>query len=93
MICKISPDISKCIRCGTCCRKGGPVLHHEDKQVLLIGYIGYQHLVTLRKGEKVFNPVKETFENLELELIKIKSADDGISCYFFEETFKFMFNL
>lgn len=86
MICKISPNISKCARCGTCCKKGGPVLHHEDKQNLLKGYISYQHLITLRKGEKVFNPVKEKFENLEFELIKIKSADDEISCYFFEET-------
>ncbi len=42
--------------------------------------------MTLRKGEKVFNPVKENFENLQVELIKIKNAADGISCYFFKET-------
>ncbi len=81
-----SLDISKCIRCGTCCRKGGPVLHYEDRQIILKGHIGYQHLMTLRKGEKVFNPVKEDFENLKVELIKIKNATDGISCYFFDET-------
>lgn len=86
MLSKISLSISKCIRCGTCCKKGGPVLHHEDKQILLNGFINYQHLITLRKGEKVFNPVKERFENLEFELIKIKNRDDGTSCYFFNET-------
>jgi len=86
MLRTISLDISKCIRCGTCCRKGGPVLHHEDKQILLKGHISYQHLMTLRKGEKVFDPVKEKFENLKVELIKIKNSGDGVSCYFFNET-------
>jgi Fe-S-cluster containining protein len=58
-----------CIRCGTCCLKGGPVLHHADKKILLAGHIGYQHLITIRKGEFAFNPVSAKVEPTSQELI------------------------
>ncbi len=54
-----SGNITECIRCGTCCKKGGPVLHHEDKDILRGGHVGYEHLVTLRKGEQAYNPIKD----------------------------------
>jgi len=77
--------ISECMRCGTCCLKGGPALHHEDKKILLAGYAGHQHLVTIRKGEMAFNPLRNILEPIKKELIKVKGKGDDWACYFYDE--------
>jgi hypothetical protein len=73
------------MRCGTCCLKGGPALHHEDKKILLAGYAGHQHLVTIRKGEMAFNPLRNILEPVKKELIKVKGKGDDWACYFYDE--------
>ena len=75
---------STCLRCGTCCRKGGPVLHWEDKKILLAGHAGHQHLVTIRKGELSGNPVTDMLEPVSVELIKVKGKDDEWTCFFYD---------
>ena len=77
--------ISECMRCGTCCLKGGPALHHEDKKILLAGYAGHQHLVTIRKGEMAFNPLRNILEPIKKELIKVKGKGDDWACFFYDE--------
>lgn len=72
------------MRCGTCCGKGGPVLHHEDKKILREGHVGYQHLMTLRKGERAYNPVKEMSEPIPTELVKIAGKGLEWSCLFYD---------
>jgi len=78
-------NITECTRCGTCCLKGGPALHHEDKKILLAGYAGHQHLVTIRKGEMAFNPLRNILEPVKKELIKVKGKGDDWACYFYDE--------
>ncbi|MEW6541121.1 MAG: YkgJ family cysteine cluster protein [Bacillota bacterium] len=74
-----------CIRCGTCCLKGGPTLHHEDKKLLLNGHAGYEHLVTIRKGEAVFDPVLGAPRPTGHELVKVRGKGNGWSCCLFDE--------
>lgn len=81
----IPKNITQCIRCGTCCMKGGPALHQEDKNILLAGHVGHQHLVTIRKGELAFNPVSGKLEPVPRELIKVRGNEKDWSCCFYEE--------
>ena len=75
----------ECKRCGTCCIKGGPVLHKEDRQILLEGTVGHHHLVTIRKGELVLNPVSRLLESFPRELIKVRGKGKEWTCRFFHE--------
>jgi Fe-S-cluster containining protein len=72
-----------CMRCGTCCKKGGPILHQEDKKILLDGHAGHQHLVTIRKGELSINPLTDALEPVHEELIKVTGKHDEWTCIFY----------
>ncbi|MDI6709852.1 MAG: YkgJ family cysteine cluster protein [Bacillota bacterium] len=76
---------TSCIRCGTCCRKGGPVLHHEDKGILLEGHAGHPDLITIRKGELVFDPAAGGLRPAERELVKVRGRGAEWTCRFFDD--------
>ena len=78
-------NITACIRCGTCCRKGGPALHKEDKKILLKGHISYHHLITIRKGELAFTPLSSKPEPVKQELVKIAGKGKSWACLFYEK--------
>lgn len=80
----ISNNITNCTRCGTCCLKGGPILHHEDKKILRAGHIGYQHLITIRKGEMAYNPIKGKLEPVHKEIVKVAGRGENWSCVFYD---------
>lgn len=65
--------------------RGGPTLHQEDKKILLSGCVGHQHLVTIREGEKVFNPVSGGPEPVSGEIIKVRGKGKDWTCYFYDE--------
>ena len=75
---------TSCIQCGTCCRKGGPALHFEDKQLLDTGFIRPEHLITIRKGEPTFSPLSGKVEPAPCELIKINGRQGEWTCCFFD---------
>ncbi len=76
--------IRSCIRCGTCCEKGGPALHSEDRIFLQKGTLRPIHLFTLRAGELAFNPLEERLVELSYEMIKVKNRDGSSTCTFYD---------
>ena len=76
---------ARCVRCGACCKKGGPSLHQEDKKILLDGHIKRESLITIRKGELAFFPFSGRPVPIEKELIKIAGKGKGWVCSFYDE--------
>lgn len=78
-------EITECQRCGTCCRKGGPALHHEDKELLLKGQITHMDLVTVRNGEPAYTPISDSVTATDREIVKIKGQGSDWVCGFLEQ--------
>ncbi|HID97917.1 MAG TPA: YkgJ family cysteine cluster protein [Thermodesulfobacteriaceae bacterium] len=74
-----------CIRCGTCCKKGGPVLHTQDRDLIQSGILRPEHLMTLRQGELAYHPVEDKVIALTVEMIKISSVPGTSTCIFYDE--------
>ena len=75
---------SECIGCGTCCEKGGPAFHQEDRPLIEKGQIPSRYLFTIRKGEFAYDNVKESLVPAETDIIKIKGKADTWTCIFFD---------
>jgi Fe-S-cluster containining protein len=76
---------TECIRCGTCCEKGGPALHTDDKALVVEGRIHTRHLYTIRKGERVHDNVRDCLIPATSDIIKIKGKSQSWECVFFQE--------
>lgn len=74
-----------CKRCGTCCRRGGPALHHEDQDLLAREIIRPENLVTVRQGEPALNPLTSKVEPASKEFIKIAGIPGSWQCIFYDE--------
>ena len=85
---KQNARITECIRCGTCCKKGGPSFHLADKHLIDKGIILSKYLFTIRKGELAYDNVRQELLPLSSELIKIKGKNDSSTCIFFNESKK-----
>jgi len=81
-----SEPITTCQRCGTCCRKGGPSFHFEDKELIEKGKISVTSLYTIRKGELAYDNVKDIHRPVDADIIKIKGKDGTWDCLFLDET-------
>lgn len=81
----MSKVITECIRCGTCCKKGSPSFHIEDKMLIEKGIILSKCLYTIRDGELSYDNVKESILPAASDIIKIKGQKDSWTCIFFNE--------
>jgi Fe-S-cluster containining protein len=79
-------SITHCIRCGTCCAKGGPALHEEDLPLIHDHHLAVHDLITIRAGEPVFSPLTNGIEPSRTELIKLTGQNGSWSCLFFDPT-------
>lgn len=80
-----TPQPTTCLRCGTCCRKGGPALHQEDRERVEQGVIHTRHLYTIRKGEQATDPVHGGLIRVDGDIIKIKGRGGTWACRFFDD--------
>jgi Fe-S-cluster containining protein len=80
-----SVDAHSCRRCGTCCRKGGPAFHLADRPLIEKGTIPLRQLFTIRKGERVKDPIRGVVRPVGTELIKIRGGENTWTCTFFNE--------
>ncbi len=74
---------TECKRCGTCCEKGGPALHKEDREIILSARVSLENLITIRRGELANNPITARLEPVQNEFIKIRGKGREWSCIFF----------
>jgi Fe-S-cluster containining protein len=81
----INKSKTECDRCGTCCRKGGPALHHDDRRLLRSGQLKYQHLITIRQGEPVLLLANVHSEPARSEIVKIKGSGGEWTCLFYRK--------
>lgn len=80
----LTPNITQCQRCGTCCRKGGPTLHLEDQALVESGQIPLKHLFTIRQGEPAFDNVAGVIAPAVTDIIKLKGRWEGseVCCFY-----------
>ncbi|OGR06495.1 MAG: hypothetical protein A2520_04420 [Deltaproteobacteria bacterium RIFOXYD12_FULL_53_23] len=78
-------DTNRCKQCGSCCRKGGPVLRREDLYLVFQGHIRHDQLVAIRCGEMGYNPATSRLEPVPVELLKVRGQGSGWTCLFFAE--------
>ncbi len=79
---KSKEGITECIRCCTCCAKGGPALHLEDKELIETGKLHGKFMYTIREGEPAEDNVKGGLIFTESDVIKIKSKENSDSCLY-----------
>ncbi|MBC8316734.1 MAG: YkgJ family cysteine cluster protein [Desulfobulbaceae bacterium] len=77
---------TECKRCGTCCLKGGPVLHTEDLHLIRSAIISFDNLVTIRKNELAYRPDIDKVVPAENEFIKIGGKGKTWECLFYDST-------
>jgi len=75
---------NSCLRCGTCCEKGGPCFHQEDRLLIEKGQIPSKYLYTIRKGEYAYDNVKGCLVPASSDIIKIKGQKGSWTCLFFD---------
>lgn len=66
-----------CLRCGECCRRQTPVLHLPDLPLIREAVIGLGQLLTLRRGERAYSPLKGKLLVLGEEMVKIRPLPSG----------------
>ncbi|MGD8980585.1 MAG: YkgJ family cysteine cluster protein [Desulfobacterales bacterium] len=76
----------ECIQCGTCCKKGGPSFHLEDKLLIENGVIPSKYIYTIRKGERAYDNVRECFLPASSDILKLKGQKGSWTCVFFNKT-------
>lgn len=74
-----------CHRCGTCCRKGGPTLHIDDRPLVEQGNLLLKDMFTIRAGEMAHDNVRDELVPVATDHIKLKGSGDQWTCCHYDE--------
>lgn len=77
-----------CLRCGTCCRQGGPALHGPDLELIRTGSLRLDDLITVRQGELALQPLATRPEPVRYEFLKLAGQGGSWCCRFYDERSK-----
>jgi len=80
----IPSEKTGCLRCGTCCQKGGPTLHREDQNLVESGVLPIKLLYTIRTGEIIRNPIRETTLYADSDIIKLRGSGRDWRCVLYD---------
>jgi len=75
-----------CKQCGICCTKGGAAFHGADLSLLLELKIPWHDLITLRAGEFAWDPVTESVQAIQKEIIKLRGSGSEWTCCYFDSS-------
>lgn len=84
MIANKKIPVADCKRCGTCCKKGGPSFHMQDRRLIDNGLIPGSDLFTIRKGEPALENVQNRLITTKTDIIKIKGKSGSWECRYYE---------
>lgn len=76
-------DDTVCRRCGTCCERGGPALHDEDRQLIESGTVSRRDLVAIRNGEPAYDQRQVQVVPTAQEFLKLAGARGSWRCKFY----------
>jgi len=82
----MSEKRDSCIRCGECCLHSTPSLQSEDIPLVLKKRILKKDLYAIRRGEALWDNVREEVRPAANELIKVRDVDGA--CVFYDDTEK-----
>jgi len=77
--------MNACKQCGTCCLKGGPTLHSDDRPLIRSGVLALGDLVTIRRHEPVLSPLTNALEHARQEFVRVRGSAGSWRCPFLTE--------
>ncbi len=75
---------TSCVRCGTCCTGGSPVLIKDDFSLFTSGILSYDTAYTIREGEFIGSQGSADIYESPMEMVKIKEKEGTAECIFFK---------
>lgn len=74
-----------CLRCGDCCERSSPTLVEEDLPLLQDETLHWTDIITLRVGERAYEPRQRQVITLTEERLKLREQPQSHRCLFFAE--------
>lgn len=76
---------TECDRCGECCSASSPSLHKEDMALFHAGVLSFDNTYAIREGELFTVKGENEQYRAFMELLKIKSNEDGVCIFYSPE--------